>query len=304
VRSLSDCIHDMLRTRTENIEIENLLSGQARDDSDDLASLLATLNLERLKIDADDRADQFAAEAAQLVRQAVPVAPIRPARSRVVPRLATAALAGVLVVGMAGVAQAADAAAPGDTLYGLDRALERVGINNGGLDERLDEAQALADDGRSAEALDHLADALDTSSPNAADALERAAERFGLHDNPSQGVHEQVAEMLDWIAERQASGREFGQGVAERAREIGAGQGGGPPATLPDSATENRGNTGNQDNSDSNDDLTSDEPPATSGSGSSGSSGGGGNSGGDNSDRSGGSGSGPPGGSPPGQSGK
>jgi hypothetical protein len=300
VRSLSDCIHDMLRTRAENTEIEKLLSGQASDDSNDLASLLATLSLERLKIDANDRAEQFAAEAAQLVRQVVPVVPIRPARSRVVPRLATAALAGLLVVGMAGVAQAADAAAPGDTLYGLDRALERVGINNGGLDERLDEAQALAEDGRSAEALEHLAAAFDTSSPNAADALERAAESFGLQNNPSQGVHEEVADMLDWIAERQASGREFGQGVAERAKEIGASQG-GPPATLPDSATENPGNTGNQGNSDSND-STIDEPPTNSRSG--GSSSGGGSSAGDNSGRGGGSGSGTPGGSPPGQSGK
>ena len=311
MRSLSDCIGDMLRTRIEDREVEYLLSRQARDDADGLESLLATLDLERLNIAVDDRASDFAAKASRLVRIAEPAAPIRPARSRVVPRLATAALTGVLLMGLAGVAQAADAAAPGDTLYGLDRALEQLGINDGGLDERLDEAQALAGDGRSAEAMAHLANALDKASPNAAEALERAAERFGAHDNPSQGVREDVAEMLEWMAATQASGREFGQGVAERAREIGAGQGGGPPATLPDNPSDDRGNTGNQDNpgdqgkADKDDSSTDDTATDDGSNGSSGSSGGGGNSGEDNSGRGGGSGNGngPPGGSPPGQGG-
>jgi hypothetical protein len=142
---------------------------------------------------------------------------------------------------------------------------------------------------------------MEQASPNAADALEAAAERFGLHDNPSHMVRENVAEMLEWIAETDATGREFGQGVAERAREIGAGQGVTPPVTLPDlpdTASENQGNAGNKGN---NDDSVTDDGSG----GSNGSSGGGGNSGGGDSGRGGGSGSGngPPGGSPPGQSG-
>jgi hypothetical protein len=297
MRSLSDCISDMLRTRTEDREIEYLLSRQSRDDTDGLVSLLATLNLERLNIIVDDRAADFAAAASRVVRQAQPVASIRPARSRLVHRLATAALTAVLLMGLTGVAQAADASAPGDTLYSLDRALEQIGINDGGLDERLDEAQALADDGQSAEALAHLAEALENSSPNAADALERAAEGFGQDDNPSQAVRERVADMLEWMATREVSGREFGQGVAQRARQIGAGHEGTPPATLPDNASQNQENAdsqGRQDNQDEPDDSAT------------GSSGGRGNSGDDNSGRGGGSGSdhGPPGGSPPGKSGK
>lgn len=302
MRALSDCFGDMLRTRAENREIEYLLSRQSRDDTEGLISLLASLSLDRLNVDVESRVPEFAAKASRLVQQAEPVvAPIRPMRSRVVPRLATAGLTAVLLVGLAGVAQAADAAAPGDNLYGLDRALERIGINDGGVDERLDEAQALADDGQSVEALAHLAEAMEQASPNAADALEAAAERFGLHDNPSHMVRENVAEMLEWIAETDATGREFGQGVAERAREIGAGQGVAPPVTLPDlpdTASENQGNAGNKGN---NDDSVTDDGSG----GSNGSSGGGGNSGGGDSGRGGGSGSGngPPGGSPPGQSG-
>lgn len=315
MRSLSDCIGDMLRTRVEDREIEYLLSRQAHDDSDGLVSLLATLNLDRLNIPIDDHAADFAAKASRLVLPAEPVAPIRPVRSRVVPRLATAALTAVLLMGLAGVAQAADAATPGDTLYGLDRALEQVGINDGGLDERLDEAHAMAVDGQSAEALTHLAETLDATSPNAADALKEAAQRFGLHDNRSQGVHEKVADMLAWMAETEASGREFGQGVAERAREIGAGQGGAPPVTLPDnasdSASDNKGKSGDQagqGNADKNDDSATDDAATDDGAtddGSSGSNGssGGGNSGGDKGGRGGDSDNGPPGGSPPGQRG-
>jgi uncharacterized membrane protein YgcG len=288
----------MLRTRAENREVEYLLSRQSHDDTEGLVSLLATLSLDRLNVDVESRAPEFAAMASRLVLAGPVVAPSRPMRSRVVPRLATAGLTAVLLTGLAGVAQAADAAAPGDNLYGLDRALEGIGINDGGINERLDEAQALADDGHSAEALAHLANAMEHSSPNAANALEAAAERFGLHDDPSQVVRENVADMLEWIAQTDATGREFGQGVAERAHEIGAGQGDTPPVTLPDlpdTASDNQGNAGDKGNND--DSVTND--------GSSGSSDGGDNSGGGDSGRGGGSGggNGPPGGTPPGQSG-
>ena len=304
MRTLSDCFGDMLRRRIEDREIEYLLTRQARDDSDPLTSALATLDLERLEISVDDRAADFAATASRLARRAKPATTIRPARSRVVPRLATAALSAVLLVGLAGVAEAADAAAPGDTLYGLDRALEQVGINDGGLDERLDEAQTLADERKSAEALTHLAQALDTSSPNAAEALEAAAERFGVHDNPSHAVLEDVAAMLDWMADTQESGPDFGQGVAERAREIGAGHDNAPPAK-PDTPA-NDGNAGNTDLPVDDDGETSadtDDGKSNSGNGSSGSSGNGDNSGGSNTGGEGGKGGGdgPPGGSPPGQ---
>jgi uncharacterized membrane protein YgcG len=294
----------MLRRRIEDREIEYLLTRQARDDSDGLASVLATLSLERLAISVDDRAADFAATASRLVQLSEPAVSIRPVRSRVVPRLVTAALSAVLIVGLAGVADAADAAAPGDPLYGLDRALEQVGINAGGLDERLDEAQALADDGNSAEALAHLAETLDTTSPNAADALEAAAERFGAHDNPSQAVLEDVAAMLDWMANTQESGRDFGHGVAERAREIGAGHA-NTPAAKPDTPTSDS-NAGNADlpvDDDGDTNANADDGKSNSGSGSSGSSGYGGNSDGSNTGGEGGKGggNGPPGGSPPGQ---
>lgn len=57
----------------------------------------------------------------------------------------TAIATSVLMVGgMTGVAWAADHAAPGDFLYGIDRALEVVGIGAGGAEERLAELTSSA----------------------------------------------------------------------------------------------------------------------------------------------------------------
>lgn len=314
MRTLSDCIGDMLRRRSADREIEYLLSRQARDESDGLVSVLAQLNLERLEISVDDRAADFAATASRLVqldKTPTSTATARSAPTRFVPRLATAALIAVLVVGLAGTAVAADAASPGDALYGLDRALEQVGINDGGFEERLEEAQTLADKGQSAHALAHLAEELGATSPDAADALQAALARLDSHDNPSQAVLEDVSAMLDWMANTEASGRDFGQGVAEQAREIGADHAGDAPAAKPDTPA-NDGNAGNAGNAgdvdrpvddDGDTNANPDDGKGNSGNGSSGSSGNGGNSGGSNTGNEGGNGggNGPPGGSPPGQ---
>ena len=53
-----------------------------------------------------------------------------------------------IVLSFGGVAYGANGPVPGDTLYGLDAALENVGIGGGGLEERLSEAGELIDDGQ------------------------------------------------------------------------------------------------------------------------------------------------------------
>jgi hypothetical protein len=61
-------------------------------------------------------------------------------------------------------------------------------------------------------------------SAGAADALEDAAEKVRAASpsgTPSHLVREDVAGMLEWMARSDASGQDFGQGVAERARNIG-----------------------------------------------------------------------------------
>ncbi len=74
----------------------------------------------------------------------------RDRRAGALVRLAAGAAALLVAVTLSGgLAYAANGAKPGDFLYGLDRALEVIGIGDGGADERLRELLALeGDDGR------------------------------------------------------------------------------------------------------------------------------------------------------------
>ncbi|OFW67045.1 MAG: hypothetical protein A2Y74_00565 [Actinobacteria bacterium RBG_13_63_9] len=133
----------------------------------------------------------------------------------------------VLFSATAGVAHAADGAVPGDTLYGLDCALEDIGIGNGGLQERLREASDLAVRGQSEQGLSHASEAFSTYAGNdkttseitaalaaAANAVQTASE------GESGEIRARVTEMLQWMATTEATGNEFGQSLAERARRI------------------------------------------------------------------------------------
>ena len=168
-------------------------------------------------------------------------------------RKITSALAvTVLFGGLTGVALAADDAAPGDALYGIDTALESIGIGDGGTAERLAEASELAANGYVSEALDHAVAALEQAratvaaggdngdvdtedsddngeveeAKDAVQALRDAADQVqnGTAEEESQAVRDAVADMLRWMAdqmdEEDFDGRSFGEGVSERARDI------------------------------------------------------------------------------------
>ena len=134
-------------------------------------------------------------------------------------------------------ALAANGAAPGDALYGLDRALERVGIGSGSTNERLDEAVVIAAQGRSGEAVDHAIEALSRNSGDSAavaiGALTVASENLvHIQDtaHAASTANIRVSALLTYIAENigkdvGTDGREFGQGVAQLARDIGEGDG-------------------------------------------------------------------------------
>ena len=166
--------------------------------------------------------------------------------------------AGILLAGMTGIAVASNGAAPGDVLYGLDRALEAVGIANGAAAERIAEAQALFASGQVAEAVTHAAEAAEDieelGADEAVDALLDTADRLRSNENGSDHaveVRSRVAAMLEYIATTEDTGRDFGQGVADMARGISgadvepesadaagdeAGEDSGPPDSLPDPA--------------------------------------------------------------------
>ena len=154
----------------------------------------------------------------------------------------------VALMTFAGVAYAADGAVPGDTLYGLDCALEDVGLGDGGLEERLGEAGELMDDGQvdeglalAAEALSEEQEDLDEDGDGEVSEEEESAGREALlaaaeavlsnGSEQSLEVRTRVAEKLRWMATTELKGKEFGQAVSNLARGISLdGQEGEGPA--------------------------------------------------------------------------
>jgi hypothetical protein len=138
--------------------------------------------------------------------------------------------------GLTGVGYAANDAAPGDALYGLDCAMESIGLGDGGLQERVREATELVERGETEKGLNHVAQAIqdraglgDSGQANgalvrAANALQKSAQTGNQGD--SSLIQARVADMLRWmsanLAQSSTQGEEFGAGVTERAREIAA----------------------------------------------------------------------------------
>lgn len=147
-------------------------------------------------------------------------------------RAVAAATAATLLFGSgAGAAVAADGAAPGDLLYGLDRALERVGISNGGAEERLAEVEQLVTEGQLARGIEHARETVtqngnrpDDAGTQASEALRAAAERVRAtasadHQPAGQDVTSAVADLLTYLSDN--VGHVDGGTVAGLAQAIG-----------------------------------------------------------------------------------
>ena len=147
---------------------------------------------------------------------------------------ATVASAVFGVLSLGGVAYAANGAAPGDLLYGLDRALEQVGIGRGGAAERISEAIDLAAAGQTGPSLEHVVVVLpDEASDQAEEALLHAAEVSAAAGPADQAaVQEQVLALLAYLEANR--GAIDGATVAELAGAIGGSDGEpGPPDGVP-----------------------------------------------------------------------
>ncbi len=228
-------------TKTPPISADNaerLLSGAPTDGGlDDLALLIGALRTaESPEVDSA-LVDRFAIEAAAIARRSQDrpaiTAPTATVRLRLRHRVATVAAAITLVLGSgAGMAIAADGAAPGDALYGLDKALERVGIGDGGAAERLQEAADLATAGQLARGLEHAAEVVAAShdgepghvSDAASEALRAAAQRVDTIVAPNGGTTSEqdtaVAKVLTYLSDN--VGDVDGRYVAELSQMIGA----------------------------------------------------------------------------------
>lgn len=219
-------------------EAERLLDAEpAPSGLDELVSLMASLRASAPPPVANALIERVAIEAAATARSSTlrPAATVPTTRSpRLGHRVATGAAALTLVLGSgAGVAFAADGSAPGDALYGLDRALENVAIGNGGVAERLREAAALVEAGHLADGLEHAAEVLAANhggeskdaSEAASEALRAAAERITATAHPNSGattarVEAAVADVLTYLSEN--VGDVDGRRVAELSQLIGS----------------------------------------------------------------------------------
>ena len=229
-------------TKTPPISTDNaerLLSGKPTDGVlDDLVLLIGALRTAASPEVDTAFVDRVAIEAAAIAhrsqdRPAI-TAPTATVRLRLRHRVATVAAAITLVLGSgAGVAIAADGAAPGDALYGLDRALERIGLGGGGAAERLQEAADLARAGQLARGLEHAAEVVAVShdgepghvSDAASEALRAAAQRVSTIVAPNGGttsekVDTAVADVLTYLSDN--VGDVDGRYVAELSQLIGA----------------------------------------------------------------------------------
>ncbi|MGF1616372.1 MAG: hypothetical protein ACFCU2_00990, partial [Acidimicrobiia bacterium] len=145
-------------------EIDRLLSSQIAFDPElaDLARFLTELRSEHIIEPSPAEVERLARSTAAVVRSRL--APVRPSPRSQRPRsrltalktYSTTATAMLALVVFSGLGLAANASVPGDFLYGLDLAMERVGIGAGSLQERISEAQVLAERGQHTQAADHL----------------------------------------------------------------------------------------------------------------------------------------------------
>lgn len=233
---------DMERDDLTDSDIERLLTGAPVED-DDLTQIAQIFDMLRA---GDEELEDAAVE--RLVKAATGALPVATVESPPVPRQASRARltgvrrraaaiamsASVFIAGTSGLAVAADNAKPGDALYGIDRALEAVGIGDGAEQERIQEAEALINAGKIQQGLQHTAEVVDkdtTGDDQASKALMDAADRVETADSEaSAATRESVAGLLDYISEN--VGQIDGRQVAELAVEIG-GPDDDPVATAP-----------------------------------------------------------------------
>jgi hypothetical protein len=240
---------DMPTSTLSDHDIERLLAGVIPDNKEaaPLVVLVDLIRAEGAGSPSEVMVAEVAREAAMLARATSSASvltraqpPRRWAGWRLRPQLVMAATAVLLFSGVSGVAIAANGAAPGDPLYGIDRALEKIGIGAGHAQERLAEANSLLSDGDAREALRHAAQVFDETDDvsealeiqDARAALENAAGSLDDDDGATSNdlVRDNVSTLLEYLRENLgkqvgADGKDFGQGVADLAHEIAPGQG-------------------------------------------------------------------------------
>jgi hypothetical protein len=225
------------RPRYRQVDIDRLFAGATPEDGD-LVSLLPLVHLLHgvgASMPPDSAAEEFSHRAAVLARSARQTQAVKHSYRTIISgaprrnyRLAGAFAALVLMLSASiGIAYAANGSAPGDSLYGLDLALENMGIGVGGLDERLAEANHLVQKGQLQQGLTQAGEAIASSRPDdsgailASEALLEAADAVAAPSaTDSATVRRQVARRLSNMADAELAGNEIGLATSSLADGI------------------------------------------------------------------------------------
>jgi len=244
--TFSDYTSDMSRRALSDHDVERLYSGKVprQSEIDGLARFVDSLRSLR---STTPRADlqELPAQLADVARHTQPISevvPRRPFGAQLLParRFATAAIAVLIpLVGISGIAIAANGSAPGEPLHGVDLFLEKFGIGNGGETERIAEADTLFDSGDPDAAFVLLGEYLEQldaeGDTEALEKVERHIELATTKSNPNAAAaQEKVARLKAFIEINKGDGvgldgKEFGQGVSEIARSKPEPEESGPP---------------------------------------------------------------------------
>ncbi|WP_062304000.1 hypothetical protein [Demequina subtropica] len=211
----------MTSTTDEDRAIDRLLRGDAPAELADLGPAVATL-----------RALVIAPEPAHAARVGAALAHVAAgsrtplsrepavASSPWSSRIASMSALALLIGGTAAGAAAADPAAPGDPLYSIDRAFERLGLRDGGAHERVAEALRLDSKGDYGDAIEHVAEAADIDTESSEALLDAARALRAETAEASDEVRRSVTDMLEWMETADFAAPDFGTHVAERVRSI------------------------------------------------------------------------------------
>jgi hypothetical protein len=225
----------MQATRREDREFEFLLTrtGNVSDDFADLAAFVSVMSSDHEPPrDVSHMATSLAAAARATGHTT----------SRGLKRLVTVGLVGALLMAMSGIALAANNATPGHALYGVDKALEAIGVGDGGVEERLAEFDFLVANGSDEQAFVFLAEYIDSANDREAVKAQSHLELAATKSNPNaQAAQEKVAALAEFIEANKGKGvgvdgRDFGQGVSGIARSENESE--SPQATSPPAGEE------------------------------------------------------------------
>ena len=161
---ISDHRNRVALTQFTDDDIELLLrSGEAADpELSDLAVLISAIRDESISEPRTADVDRIARGAAAVARSRAttiqPASRLQPRRTAIASlrTYSSVAMTIFVLVAVSSLGLVANAAVPGDSLYVLDLAMEKVGIGAGSLGERISEAHVLADRGNHDNAVAHL----------------------------------------------------------------------------------------------------------------------------------------------------